>query len=127
MIAGWVIPAAEDGKVAMLFQYAWHAEQGTQLYVLSKIYRACSQDGSYQLLHAEDGGSAPLQHNFAGSTAAKSLGKDPLVSLSWTAHDPSSRRHTTRVPLFESSGSTRVCPGQPTYPQSCRTMHVLIM
>ncbi len=39
MIAGWVIPAAEDGKVAML-QYAWHAEQGTQLYVLRCIVHA---------------------------------------------------------------------------------------
>lgn len=73
----------------------------------------CLQDGSHQLLHAEDGEAAPLHDMPGGHTAAKSTASAGLCSLSWTAHDPcSSRTPLSRVPLFQSNGSTRVCPGQ---------------
>ena len=74
---------------------------------------ACLQDGLYQLLHAEDGEAALLQCPMGGSVAAKGVASDGLRSLSWTAHGPCScRRPLSRVPLFTSNGSTRVCPGQ---------------
>ena len=82
------------------------------------------QDGSYQLLHAEDGEAAPMHQHLEGSSAAKRSANGIVRSLSWAAHDPcSSGRPVGRVPLFPSSGSSRVCPGQHFQPHQIK-LHV---
>ena len=70
------------------------------------------QDGSYQLLHAEDGEAAPLKPSAHDSFGPAFRVKGGLVQLSWTTPDLNSSKREGRVPLYECNGSTRVCPGE---------------